>query len=104
MRLTRILVRIAAGALVAGLSTGSAIAAETGIPECDKYFTMVETCIAQKKMSPEDQTTARATVDRLRTMLPIARSPQGRAELMKRCAATLETEQKSDKYGCYAAK
>ena len=104
MRLTRILVRISAAALVAGLSTGSAIAAETGIPECDEYFTQVEACIAQKKMSAEDQQAAQSSVDRLRAMLPIARSPQGRAELMKRCASSLETVQKSDTYGCYAAK
>ncbi|HLA73592.1 MAG TPA: hypothetical protein VK624_18950 [Steroidobacteraceae bacterium] len=104
MQLTKFLVRIPAAALVTGLSSGSAIAAETGIPECDKYFTMVEQCIAQKKMSPEDQQTSQAAVDRLRAMAPIARSPQGRAELMKRCAASLETEQKSDKYGCFAAK
>jgi len=104
MQLTRFLVRIPAAALVAALSSASAIAAETGIPECDTYFTMVEQCIAQKKMSPEDQQTSQSTVDRLRAMAPIARSPQGRAELMKRCAASLETEQKSDKYGCFAAK
>jgi len=104
MRLTKILVRIPAAALVAGFNTGSASAADAGIPECEKYFTMVEACIAAKKMSPEDQTAAQSTVDRLRAMSPIARSPQGRAELVKRCAASLETAQQSDKYGCYAAK
>jgi hypothetical protein len=65
---------------------------------------MVEACIAQKKMSPEDQTTNQTTVDRLRGMMPLARAPEGRAELVKRCAASLEAARKSDKYGCFVAK
>ena len=103
MRLTRYLIWIPAAALV-GLSTGLATAAETGIAECDKYFTKVEACIAQKKMTSEEEKAAQSTVDRLRMMLPLARAPQGRAELVKRCEATMETQQKEDKYGCYAPK
>lgn len=71
----------------------------TGIPECDTYFAMVEACMP--KMSQEDQRAAESNVDRLRTMLPIAASPQGRATLAQRCTASIEQEQQHDKYRCY---
>jgi hypothetical protein len=76
----------------------------TGIAECDKYFTMVDACIATKKMSKEDQQAAEFSVSRLRQMLPIARAPQGRATLVDRCAKSLQLAQKDDKYSCYATK
>jgi hypothetical protein len=104
MRFTRVLVLIPAASLAGGLNAELAIATETGIPECDKYFTMVEACMATRKMSTDDQRAAQVTVDQLRTMLPLARAPQGRAELVKRCTASLEAAHKDDKYGCYSAK
>jgi len=120
MRPKRMLLLIPVAALVVGPATSAtgedtktplktaqgpaATSAASGIPECDKYFTMVEACIATKKMSPEDQKATQFTVDRLRTMAPIARAPEGRAELMKRCVASLQAEQKDDKYGCYRSK
>ncbi len=76
----------------------------TGIAECDKYFMMVDACIATKKMSKEDQQAAEFSVSRLRQMLPLARAPQGRATLVDRCAKSLELARKDDKYSCYATK
>jgi hypothetical protein len=73
----------------------------SGIPECDKYFAMADACIATKKMSKEDQQATEFNVNRLRTMLPIARAPQGRATLVERCTKSIELAQKDDKYGCY---
>ena len=75
----------------------------TGIPECDKYFAAVDACIASKTLSREDQTAAELNVSRLRTMLPIAKAPQGRDTLVERCTASLELAQKDGKYACYKA-
>jgi len=75
----------------------------TGIAECDKYFAMVSSCVATRKMSTEEQQTAELNVTRLRAMLPIAASSQGRATLAQRCTASIEIGQKNDKYGCYKA-
>ena len=73
----------------------------TGIAECDKYFAMVSSCVATRKMSTEEQQAAELNVSRLRAMLPIAASPQGQATLTQRCTASIEIGQKNDKYGCY---
>ena len=75
--------------------------AATGIPECDKYFAVVEACIATKTLSKDDQKAAELNVSRLRAMLPIAKAPQGRATLVERCTASLEAAQKDGKYACY---
>ena len=40
-------------------------------------------------------------MSRLRTMLPIAKTPQGRDTLAERCTASLESAQKEGKYSCY---
>lgn len=73
----------------------------TGIPECDKYFAVVDACFASKTLSKEDQKAAEANVSRLRLMLPIAKAPQGRATLVERCTASLASAQKDGKYACY---
>jgi hypothetical protein len=72
----------------------------TGIPECDKYFAAVNACIASKTLSKEDQQAAELNVNRLRTMLPMAKAPQGRDTLVKRCTASLESAQKDGRYAC----
>ena len=74
---------------------------EIGVPECDKYFALVDACVASGRMSTEDKKAAQFSVDRLRAMLPLARAPQGKATLGDRCAKTLDLAQKDDKYGCY---
>jgi hypothetical protein len=75
--------------------------ASTGIAECDTYFEMVDACVATKKMTKEEQQAAEFSVSRLRTMVPIARSPQGRATLVDRCRQSLEAARKNDKHSCY---
>ena len=74
---------------------------KTGIPECDNYFAMVDACVATNKMTAEEKKAAQFNVDRLRTMLPIAKAAQGRATLADRCTKSIELGQKDDKYGCY---
>jgi hypothetical protein len=84
------------------LSGAANSADKTGIPECDKYFAMVEACAA--KMSKEDQAAAQFSVNRLRTMMPIANSAQGRAELEQRCTTSIKQARESDKSGCSGQK
>ncbi len=74
---------------------------KTGIAECDKYFSMVDACLATNKMSADEKKAAQANVDRLRLMVPIAKSPEGRATLVDRCTKSIELGQKDDKYGCF---
>ena len=73
----------------------------TGIPECDKYFAAVDACLASKTLSKEDQQAVELNVSRLRTMLPIAKAPQGRDTLVERCTESLESARKDGKYACY---
>lgn len=116
MRRRRIQIAVAGVALAMVLGTGAAVAQQarvapaasasqkseaTGIPECDKYFALVDACVATKKMTKEDQQAAELNVSRLRAMLPIARAPQGRTTLVDRCTMSLETAQKEDQYDCY---
>ena len=123
MSATRMLMLVPATMLAFGLSARASTAAQaqgnaagqeptaqktpvraaksSGIPECDKYFSMADACIATKKMSKEDQAATELNVSRLRAMLPIAAAPQGRATLVDRCTASLKSAQKDDKYGCY---
>jgi hypothetical protein len=76
---------------------------EIGIPECDRYFALVDACVTSGKMSSEDKKAAQFSVDRLKAMQPLARAPQGKATLGDRCAKTLDLAQKDDKYGCSKA-
>jgi hypothetical protein len=122
MQLTKILMIIPAVAIVAAIglaadqgqapqaqagekdsakSAAQQSAKPTGIAECDKYFAMVDACVASKRMSKEDQQAAEFNVSRLRAMLPIANTAQGRATLVDRCTSSIETGRKNDKTGCY---
>lgn len=74
---------------------------KTDIPECDRYFAMVDACVATNKMTADEKKAAQSNVDRLRMMLPIAKAEQGRATLVERCTKSIEAGQKDDKYGCY---
>jgi hypothetical protein len=111
---TRILMLVSAAALAVTIGAGAAAApqtgaaakpspkpASTGIPECDTYFAKVDACIATKKMTTEEQQATEFTVNRLRAMVPIARSAEGKKTLVDRCTQSLELAQKDDKYGCY---